>query len=100
MATKKKKAAKKAKELTDADVFKIFRVCEENRSLRAFISGQRKVNGRLYLAIDKIGESLKAARAGNEKKHNNCLDEACAINDTVPGVPPGCNAGGVGGGNP
>lgn len=99
MATKKKKAAKKAKELTDADVFKLWGVGPKDKILRKFISGQRKVNGRLYLAIDKIGESLKAARAGNEKKHNSCLDEACAINDTVPGVPPGCNPVGAGGGN-
>ena len=45
--TAKKKAAKKEKELTNADVFAAFKVCEENRSLRAFIRGQRKINGRL-----------------------------------------------------
>ena len=94
--TAKKKAAKKEKELTDEDVFAFFKVCEENRSLKAFIRGQRKINGRLYRSIELIG---KALQAGPGKTHDGCVATACAINDKVPGVPPGCNPGGLPGGN-
>ena len=91
----KKKTAKKEKELTDEDVFKKFKVGEGDQSLRAFISGQRKINGRLYRSIELIG---KALQAGPGKAHDGCVATACAINDKVPGVPPGCNPGGLPGG--
>jgi hypothetical protein len=101
MATKKKKAAKKKaakkkeKELTDEDVFAAFKVGEGDQSLRAFISGQRKINGRLYRSIELIG---KALQAGPGKRHNSCVAIACEINDKVPGDPPGCNPKGLPGG--
>jgi len=103
MATKKKKAAKKKaankdKELTDEEVFEIFGVGVGEVSLRKFISGQRKINGRLYKAIDLIGDGLKAARDGKGKRHDDCIDRACKINEGVPGEPPGCNQGGLPGG--
>ncbi len=95
--TTKKKAAKK-KALTDADVFKAFGVGSKEKSLRAFISGQRRINGRLYKAIDLIGEALKAEKAGWGTRHDDCVDLACEINEVIPGDPPGCNDKGLGGG--
>jgi hypothetical protein len=85
------------KKLTDADVFKAFGVGPKEKSLRAFISGQRRINGRLYKAIDLIGDALKAERAGRGKKHDTCVDQACKINEVIPGDPPGCNDRGLGG---
>jgi hypothetical protein len=94
--TTKKKAAKK-KALADADVFKAFGVGPKEKSLRAFISGQRRINGRLYKAIDLIGEALKAEKAGRGKRHDDCVDRAREINEVIPGDPPGCNEKGLGG---
>jgi hypothetical protein len=94
MATKKK--AKKKTKFTDEDVFKIFGVGPGDKALRAFISGQRKINGRLYRAIDLIGDALKADKVGKSKRHNDCVDLACKINEVIPGkVPPFCNDDGL-----
>jgi hypothetical protein len=86
----------KKKKLTDADVFKAFGVGPKEKSLRAFISGQRRINGRLYKAIDLIGDALKAERAGQGRRHDTCVDLACKINEVIPGDPPGCNDRGLG----
>jgi hypothetical protein len=93
MATKK---AKKKKRYTDEDVFRIFEIGKGDKALRAFISGQRKINGRLYKAIDLIGDALKADRAGKSKRHNSCVDRACKLNEQIPGkVPPFCDDTGL-----
>ncbi len=93
MATKKKKAAKRKfankaaeVEFTDEEIFSIFGVGTETGSLplRKFISGQRKINGRLYKAIEKILD--------------NDIVTAKEINDGVPGEPPACDSGGLPGG--
>jgi hypothetical protein len=104
MATKKKKAAKrkvaKAKaadqaaevEFTDEQIFDIFGVGTETASLpmRKFISGQRLINGRLYVAIDKILDHL----TNNLDRPDPDLEEAKRLNEEVPGRPPACNPGG------
>jgi hypothetical protein len=82
------------KTLTDADVFKAFGVGAGDVSLRKFISGQRKTNGRLYKAIDLIGQALKA---GPGRKYDRLIAKANKINEVIPGEPPGCNDSGLGG---
>ena len=95
-----KKKAKKKKKFTDEDVFKIFGVGTGDKALRAFISGQRKINGRLYRAIDLILEGLprntgKMASA-DDKKRSACLVRAARYNEVIPGkVPPFCNDDGL-----
>jgi hypothetical protein len=74
----KPKSAKKKKKLTDADVFKAFGVGPKEKSLRAFIHGQRRINGRLYKAIDLIGDALKA---GPGKRHDRLVAKALEIID-------------------
>ena len=76
------------KKLTDADVFKAFGVGAGDVCLREFIRGQRRINGRLYKAIDLIGEALKA---GPGKKYDRLIAKANKINEGVPGEPPGCS---------
>ncbi len=82
---------KTKKKLTDEEVFEIFGVGTEtaNIPLRKFISGQRKINGRLYEAIELILEALpkdSTSSAIDFKK----LALAGQYNDGVPGDPPGC----------
>jgi hypothetical protein len=112
MATKKRKATKrKAAErrpvrnksadetekpdFTDQEIFDIFGIGTETASfpLRKFISGQRKINGKLYLAIDKILDYL----TNGQDPIDEDLAEALRINDEVPGEPPACDPGGGGG---
>jgi hypothetical protein len=113
MATKKRKAAKREApkikpaqskaadetekpDFTDEEIFEHFGVGTETSSLplRKFISGQRKINGKLYVAIDKILDSLTKGRGPIDAS----LAEALRINSAVPGEPPACNRGGGGGG--
>lgn len=114
MATKKRKAAnwrkaaksraasKKAADkterpdFTDEEIFDHFGVGTETTSLplRKFISGQRKINGKLYMAIDKILDYL--ARGGGAR--DPALAEALRLSDEVPGEPPACNRDGTPGG--
>lgn len=103
MAKKKKKGAKKkaAKrkaankvekpDLTDQEIFDDFGVGTETASLplRKFISGQRKINGKLYVAIDKILDFLTKG----QDRIDADLAEALRINDEVPGEPPACCRG-------
>jgi hypothetical protein len=80
----------------EKQVFKELGIGEGEVTLRKLISGQRKINGRLYKAIDLIGEGLKADRKGDSKKHNDCVDRACKINDEIPGTePPYCDDRGL-----
>jgi hypothetical protein len=87
-----KQGSKKKDSWTKAErvVFKAFGIGEGEVSLRRFIRGQRRINKRLYQAIDLILDALpkqtgKAASAANKK-----LARAKVINEGVPGPPPGC----------
>ena len=98
----KKKATKKKKKFTDEDVFKIFGVGTGDKALRAFISGQRKINGRLYKAIDLIVDALARTRTNvkmataDDKKRAAALDRAVKLNEVIPGkVPPYCDDTGL-----
>jgi hypothetical protein len=96
-----KKKAKKKKKFTDEDVFEIFGVGKGDKALRAFISGQRKINGRLYKAIDLILDGLPRSKgkmsSADDRKRSSCLDRAWALNEVIPGkVPPFCNDDGLG----
>ena len=99
MATKAKRfVPPKKNEWTakEKQVFKELGIGEGEVTLRKFVRGQRQINGRLYKAIDLIGEGLKAERKGKSKKHNDCIDRACEINEKIPGkVPPYCDDGGL-----
>jgi hypothetical protein len=104
MATKKGKAAKRKAanetekpDLTDQEIFDIFGVGTETASqpLRKFISGQRKINGHLYTAIDKILDHLTVTQG---KAGDPDLEEAKKRSDAVPDVPPACNRGDASGG--
>ena len=80
----------------EKQVFKELGIGEGEVTLRKFIRGQRQINGRLYKAIDLIGEGLKADRKGQSKKHNDCVERACKINEEIPGkVPPYCDDTGL-----
>ena len=94
MATRK--TANKEKALTDADVFKKFGVGPNQKSLRKFISGQRKINGRLYKAIELILDALPKESAPSSLPDFEKLVEAGKINEVIPGDPPGCNDKGLG----
>ena len=83
----KKRITKKKKLPAEEDIFKAFGVGKGEVSLRKFISGQRKINGRLYQAIDLIVEAL---RSGPGKKNDSLIAKASEINNGVLGQPPGC----------
>ena len=106
MATRK---AKKKKEMTDAQVFKKFGIGSEEKGLRKIISGQRRVNGRLYKSIELILDAFpkppKKAKAGAKRSGPgkmgpknvaaltvdlDKLAKADKINEKVPGDGPGC----------
>jgi hypothetical protein len=78
----------------EEDVFAEFGIGEGELGLRKFIRGQRRINGKLYTAIDLILASLKRQR-GKESDKN--LEKAEKVNDVVPGEPPGCDKTGLGG---
>ena len=92
----KRKTAKKKKELTDAAVFKAFGVGPKEKSLRAFISSQRKINGRLYKAIEAILDAFPQPGKGKAGFTVNfdALAKAEKINEGVPGELPGTGWGG------
>ena len=96
--TAKKKAAEKAaeKEPTDQEIFDLFGVGTETAShpLRKFISGQRRINGKLYTAIEKIVDSLEKTNGMDDD-----IQAARDINDGVPLDPPARNSEGLGGGS-
>jgi hypothetical protein len=82
-------------------VFAALGVGEGDLALRKFIRGQRRINGRLYEAIDLILVHLKKQATG--KAVSIELKKAEKINDGVPGLLTGFTAGlsaeiGLGGG--
>ena len=87
MANKKYAKTKAALKKEEEAVFAAFGIGEGEVSLRELIRGQRKINGRLYKAIDLILESLKKQSG---KAPDPALVEAQNENDGVPGPPPGC----------
>ena len=98
-------AKEKYKKLTPAQrkreeekIFKKFGVGKGDHSLRALIRGQRKINGRLYAAIDAILDSL-ATRPGEAESADTFKNRARAKRyiKSVPGPPPGCEPPGGGG---
>jgi hypothetical protein len=86
MAKKEYKKTKAQLKKEEEAVFAAFGIGTGEKSLRALIKGQRKINGKLYRAIDLILESLKK----QSKAADPALDEAQKINEGVPGPPPGC----------
>jgi hypothetical protein len=98
-AAKKKAASKsggKAKwTAEETKVFKELGVGERQMTLRKLIRGQRRINGKLYDAVDLIVKHLKQTT----KQATPELEEAGRLADLVPSAdPPRCESGG--GGNP
>jgi hypothetical protein len=77
---------------TDEDVFKLLGVRTGDEALRKLISGQRKINGRLYKSIELILEHLK----NNSKQSSPELEKADKLNEEIPGKePPFCDDTGL-----
>jgi len=94
MATKQYEPPK-IDEWTDAEkqVFEELGVGEGEVSLRKLIRGQRRINGKLYDAIDLIIAHLKQT----SKTETPELQKAETLNDLVPSAdPPKCESGGGG----
>jgi len=75
-------------------VFDQLSVREDEIGLRNLISSQRKINGRLYLAIKLILDSLPAPEPGTPSAEK--IARAREITNGGPGPPPGCDVGGLG----
>jgi len=73
-------------------VFAAFGVSKGDLPLRRFIRGQRRINAKLYVALDLVVAFLKSS--GTVADDN--LKKAEEINDLVPGDPPGCDKTGLG----
>ena len=86
MATRKKKTG-----LTEKEVFAAFGIGPGEGSLRKLIRGQRKINGKLYEAIELILESLPKEHSKTSTLDFKKLAKAKVLNDGVPGPPPGCS---------
>jgi hypothetical protein len=71
-------------DMTDQQIFDLFGVGTGDQAMRAFIIGQRKINGKLYVAIDKILDHL--TKDGTTPD----LEEAKGLTGEVPGEPPAC----------
>ena len=94
------------KRFTDDDVFTELGIGTEtaNLPLRKLISGQRKINGRLYRSIELILDHLKALQnrgkietQADKDKRAAALETADEINREIPGkVPPYCDDEGLG----
>lgn len=91
MATRKKDRWTKEEKV----VFAAFGIGEGEVGLRRFISGQRKINGKLYAAIDLILQSLPQEHSKSSALNFNKLATAEKINELVPGPPPGCDKTGL-----
>jgi hypothetical protein len=98
----KKKAASKSSgkakwTAEETKVFKELGVGERQMTLRKLIRGQRRINGKLYDAIDLIVKHLRQVTP--TKAATPELDEAGRLADLVPSAdPPRCESGS--GGNP
>ena len=72
-------------------VFKALGVGPENVSMRKFIRGQRKINGKFFAALNLILDSLPEPAPGILKvAGTNKIAQARKIIAGVPGPPPGC----------
>lgn len=87
----------KKKEKSDRKVFKEFGLGPDQKTLRALVSSQRKINGRLYKSIEAILDAFPKGKAGFIVDRN-ALDKADKINEKVPGEGVGCTSPPVGGG--
>ncbi len=90
----KKKVAKKNNEWTPKEktVFRELGIGEGEVSLRKLIRGQRRINGKLYDAIDLILGHLKK-QAKDSKAATPELKKAEELNDLVPSAdPPRCES--------
>ncbi len=77
----------------EKQVFEELGVGEDEVSLRKLIRGQRRINGKLYDAIDLIIAHLKKT----SKIETPELKKAERLNDQVPSAdPPKCESGGGG----
>ena len=81
-----------AKEQTDDEVFADLFLGPDQQTLRDIVSAQRKINGRLYKAIELI---LDALPKGPSKTGGVTLDfaklaKADKFNEAVPGERIGC----------
>lgn len=82
----------------ELEVFDKLGVGEGNVSLRKLIRGQREINGRLYLALKLILDSLPApAPVTSQEPTPDKVDQARELVGGIPGPPPGCDdkVGGV-----
>ena len=93
MATKKKKGWTKEEKA----VFAAFGIGNGEVGLRELIRGQRKINGRLYTAIELILDSLPKQTGKLPTPADRKLAKAKKINEGVPGPPPGCDKTGLSG---
>jgi len=85
-----------AKEKTDQQVFKEFGLGADQKTLRALVSSQRKINGRLYKSIEAILDALpKGPTQSSLTMDFEALAKAKEINDAVPGDGVGCNSAGI-----
>ena len=87
-----KQGSKKKDSWTKAEraVFKAFGIGEGEVSLRRFIRGQRRINKKLYTAIDLILDALTEQAGKLPTAADRKLARAKKINEGVPGPPPGC----------
>jgi hypothetical protein len=78
----------------EQDVMTQLGVGEDEIGLRNLITGQRKINGRLYTAIKLILDSLPAPEPGTPSADK--IARAREITEGIPGPPPGCDIKGLG----
>src|SRR5437660_1644668 len=91
VATRRRSTKEAAWTKEEQAVFSALGVSEGDVALRKFIRGQRRINGRLYEAIDLILTHLKKQTIG--KAVSTELKKAEKINDGVPGLLTGFTAG-------
>ncbi len=87
-----KQGSKKKDSWTKAEkgVFKAFGIGEGEVSLRRLIRGQRRINKKLYTAIDLMLDALPKQAGKLPTPADRKLASARKINEGVPGPPPGC----------
>jgi hypothetical protein len=72
-------------------VFKTLGVGPENLSMRKFIRGQRKINGKIFAALNLILDSSPKPAPGRlNVAGTNKMAQARKIIAGIPGPPPGC----------
>jgi hypothetical protein len=81
-----------AKEQTDDEVFADLFLGPDQQTLRDIISAQRKINGRLYKAIELILDALPKgpSKTGGVTLDFKKLAKAVKFNEEVPGERIGC----------